>query len=124
MKTLATGQAKRGRAMNNAKTEGLSITVRNAFWSHRRLTGISLILGCFLFLGAAGLIPTDSQGHFITNLPVKEQLLEIPAYMAQLQWSLSLFITGLLVTTLGLALFTSLLHDAGDRMFSVPRKPS
>jgi hypothetical protein len=105
--------------MNSATTADLSSTSRNTFWSHRRLTGISLILGCFLFLGAAGLIPTDSQGNFIINLPVKEQLLEIPAHLAQLQWSLSLFISGLLVTILGLALFTSLLQDAGDRTFSV-----
>jgi len=52
-------------------------TVQNSFWSQRRLTGSSLILGCCLFLGVAGLIPTDSQGDFIINLPVKQQLLGI-----------------------------------------------
>jgi hypothetical protein len=94
--------------------------VRTTFWSHRRLTGITMILGCFLFLGAAGLIPTDSRGNFIINLPLKQQLLAIPAHLAQQQWSLSLFMTGLLVTILGFALFTILLRDAGDRLFAVP----
>jgi hypothetical protein len=93
--------------------------VRTTFWSQRRLTGSILILGCCLFLGAAGLIPTDNQGNFIVNLPLKEQLLVIPAHLSQLQWSLSLFITGLLLTIFGLAMFTGLLQDAGDHRFSL-----
>ena len=102
--------------MNSEKQAGP--TMHKTFWTRRRLTGITLILGCFLFLGAAGLIPIDSKGNFIINLPLKERLLVIAAHLSQLQWSYSLFIGGLLVTILGLALLTSLLHDAGDRSFS------
>jgi hypothetical protein len=91
---------------------------KNAFWTRRRFTGITLILGCFLFLGAAGLIPRDAQGNFMVNLPLREQLLAIAAQTSLLQWSLSLFISGVIVTLLGLALLTTLFRDAGDRTFS------
>jgi len=89
-----------------------------AFWTRRRFTGITLIVGCFLFLGAAGLIPRDTQGNFLVNLPLREQLLVIAAQTPLFQWSLSLFISGLIVTLLGLALLTTLFRDAGDRTFS------
>lgn len=91
---------------------------KSAFWTRRRFTGITLILGCFLFLGAAGLIPKDTQGNFIVNLPLREQLLAIAAQTTLLQWSFSLFISGIIVTLLGLAMLTTLLRDAGDRTFS------
>ncbi|MGO8948747.1 MAG: hypothetical protein ACLQUY_14065 [Ktedonobacterales bacterium] len=93
--------------------------MRTTFWTQRRFTGITLIVGCFIFLGAAGVMPTDKQGNFITNLPLREQLLTVNAHIAQLQWSLSLFITGLIVTILGLAMLTMLLRNAGDRTFSL-----
>src|SRR5258708_5763794 len=89
-----------------------------AFWTRRRFTGITLMVGCFLFLGAAGLIPRDTQGNFLVNLPLREQLLVIAAQTPLFQWSLSLFISGLIVTLLGLALLTLLLRDAGDATFS------
>src|SRR6266702_846864 len=38
---------------------------KNAFWTRRRFTGITLILGCFLFLGALGLMPRDTTGNFM-----------------------------------------------------------
>jgi hypothetical protein len=91
---------------------------KSAFWTRRLFTGITLILGCFLFLGAAGLIPKDAQGNFIVNLPLREQLLAIAAQTTLLQWSFSLFISGLIVTLLGLAMLTTLLWEAGDRTFS------
>jgi hypothetical protein len=103
--------------MTSAKT--MDTRAHPSFWSRRRLTGTGLLLGCFLFLGAAGLIPTDGHGNFIINLPLKQLLLNIPAHLAQLQWSLSLFITGLLVTIFALALFSSLLRDAGDGVYSL-----
>jgi hypothetical protein len=92
--------------------------VKSTFWTRRRFTGTTLILGCFLFLGAAGLIPRDAQGNFIVNLPLREQLLVIAARTSLFQWSFSLFISGLIVTLLGLALLTTLFRDAGDRTFS------
>jgi hypothetical protein len=36
------------------------------------------------------------------------------------QWATILLISGVVVTVLGLAMFTSLLRDAGDRTFSQP----
>ena len=92
--------------------------LHRTFWTERRLTGMTLILGCFLFLGAAGLIPRDTKGNFIVNLPLREQLLVIAAQTSLFQWSFSLVISGLIVTLLGLAMLTRLLRDAGDRTFS------
>ncbi len=92
--------------------------LHRTFWTERRLTGMTLILGCFLFLGAAGLIPRDTKGNFIVNLPLREQLLAIAAQTSLFQWSFSLFISGVIVTLLGLAMLTRLLRDAGDRTFS------
>jgi hypothetical protein len=94
------------------------IKMKSIFWTRRRFTGTTLIVGCFLFLGAAGLIPRDAQGNFMVNLPLQEQLLVIAAQTPLFQWSLSLFISGLIVTLLGLALLTTLFRDAGDRTFS------
>jgi len=91
---------------------------KNIFWTRRRFTGITLIVGCFLFLGAAGLIPRDPSGNFIVNLPLREQLIAIGAQISLFQLSLILFISGLIVTLLGLALLTLLLRDAGDATFS------
>ena len=92
--------------------------LKNTFWTHHRFTGISLILGCVLFLGAAGLIPRDTSGNFIVNLPLREQLLVVAAQTSLFQWSFSVFISGLIVTLLGLAMLTGLLRDAGDYTFS------
>jgi len=92
--------------------------VKNAFWTQQRFTGITLIVGCVLFLGAAGLIPRDINGNFVVNLPLREQLLAIAAQTSLFQWSLSLFISGLIMTLLGFAMLTTLLRDAGDRTLS------
>ncbi len=91
---------------------------KNIFWTRRRFTGITLIVGCFLFLGALGLIPRDAQGNFMVNLPLREQLLVIAAQTSLFQWSFSLTISGLIVTLLGLAMLTMLFRDALDRTFS------
>jgi hypothetical protein len=91
---------------------------KNAFWTRRRFTGITLILGCVLFLGALGLIPRDTTGNFMVNLPLREQLLVIAAQPTLFQWSFSLLICGIIVTLLGLAMLTTLLQDALDRTFS------
>jgi len=64
-----------------------------AFWTRRRLTGITLMVGCFLFLGALGLIPRDAQGNFMVNLPLREQLLVIAAQTSLFQWSFSVIIS-------------------------------
>lgn len=89
-----------------------------AFWTYRRFTGITLMVGCFLFLGALGLIPRDAQGNFMVLLPLREQLLVIAAQTSLFQWSFSLIISGLIVTLLGLAMLTTLFRDALDRTFS------
>jgi hypothetical protein len=91
---------------------------KSAFWNRRRFTGITLILGCFLFLGSLGLMPRDSTGNFMVNLPLREQLLVIAAQPSLFEWSFSLLIGGIIVTLLGLAMLTTLLQDAGDRTFS------
>jgi hypothetical protein len=89
-----------------------------AFWTRRRFTGITLIVGCLLFLGALGLIPRDVQGNYMVLLPLREQLLVIAAQTPLFQWSFSLIISGLIVTLLGLAMLSVLFRDALDRTFS------
>ena len=91
---------------------------KSTFWTRRRFTGIALILGCVLFLGALGFIPRDTTGNFMVNLPLREQLLVIAAQPSLFQWSFSLLICGIIVTLLGLAMLTTLLQDALDRTFS------
>ena len=91
---------------------------KRAFWTRRRFTSITLILGCFLFLGSLGFMPRDTTGNFMVNLPLREQLLVIAAQPSLFQWSFSLLICGIIVTLLGFALLTKLLQNAGDRTFS------
>jgi hypothetical protein len=38
------------------------LMLKSTFWTERRFAGIILILGCFLFLGALGLLLRDSTG--------------------------------------------------------------
>ena len=92
--------------------------VKSTFWIRRRFTGIILILGCCVFLGSLGLMPRDSTGNFMVNLPPRGQLLVIAAQTTLFQWSFSLIISGIIVTLLGLAMLTMLLRDAGDVTFS------
>ncbi len=92
--------------------------VRNTFWTQRRLTGITLIVGCLLFLAGAFMPLFDKKGNIIYYLSLREQLLVIFAHPQLWQWSFSLFIGGSIVTPLGLAMLTRLLSDAGDRTFS------
>jgi hypothetical protein len=91
---------------------------KNIFWTRRRFTGIILIVGCCVFLGSLGLMPRDSTGNFMVNLPLREQLLVIAAQTSLFQWSFSLIICGIIVTLLGFAMLTTLFRDAGDRTFS------
>lgn len=88
------------------------------FWTPQRFTGCILMLGCFLFLGAAGLIPRDAQGNYSVTLPPRAALLVEASQTTLAQWSTSLFISGVIVTALGFALLTRLLWDSGDRTFS------
>ena len=92
--------------------------VKSTFWTRRRFTGITLMVGCFLFLGALGLIPRDAQGNFMVNLPLREQLLVIAVQTSLFQWSFSLVISGIIVTLLGLVMLTTLFRDTGDATFS------
>src|SRR5712692_10622448 len=92
--------------------------MKSTFWTRRRFTGITLILGCFLFLGALGFMPRDTTGNFMVNLPLREQLLVIAAQTSFFQWSFSLLICGIIMTLLGLAMLTTLLQDAAVRSFS------
>ena len=92
--------------------------VKSNFWTRRRFTGITLIVGCFVFLGALGLMPRDTQGKFVVILPLREQLFVIATQTSLFQWSFSLIISGIIVTLLGLAMLTTLFRDAGDATFS------
>lgn len=92
----------------------------NTFWTEPHFTGIVLILGSLLFLGGAGLTPRDEQGTFIFSLPQRAQLLLIAKHVRLWKWSASFFISGVVVTLLGLVLLASLFREAGDRFFALP----
>jgi len=61
----------------------------------------------------------DEKGSFIFGLPPREWLRLVFARPRLWRWATILFISGVVVTILGLAMFTSLLRDAGDRAFSL-----
>jgi hypothetical protein len=92
--------------------------VRSTFWTQRRLTGITLIVGCLLFLAGAFMPLFDKKGNIIYYLSLREQLLFIFAHPTLWQWATILLLSGVVVTLLGLTLLTMLLRDAGDRAFS------
>ncbi|GHO81336.1 hypothetical protein KSD_91070 [Ktedonobacter sp. SOSP1-85] len=88
------------------------------FWTERRFTGITLILGCILFLTAAGLSPTDEKGTYMYDLPLREALMAVFHRWSSWQWGLLLFCIAVVVTLLGFARLTSILREAGNRTFS------
>lgn len=93
--------------------------LHRAFWTERRFTGLLLMLGCLLYWVAVGLIPRDAEGHFSVTLPPRAALLVIAEQTTLLQWSMSLFLSGIVLTALGFALLTRLLWDSGERTFSL-----
>ncbi len=92
--------------------------MQRSFWTLRRFTGFILILGCFLFLGGAGMTPMDAQGNYSVLLPDRARLLVIAAQTTRFQWSTCLFLSGIFVTALGFALLSRLLWDSQERTFS------
>jgi hypothetical protein len=48
--------------------------MKSTFWTQRRFTGITLIVGCLLFLAGASMPLTDTKGNFIWGLPPREWL--------------------------------------------------
>lgn len=88
------------------------------FWTRRRFTGITFLISCLLYVGAGALLPKDPQGNYMVTLPERSQLLVVFAHPTLWQWDLGLYISGVLVMLLGLAMLTLLFRDAGDQMFS------
>ena len=91
---------------------------KSTLLTHRRFTGITLILGCVLFLAGTPLPVTDSTGTFIYGLPPQQYLGVVFIHPTLWWWANVLFLSGTLVTLLGLAQLTTLLRGAGDRAFS------
>ena len=92
--------------------------VRNTFWTRRRLTGIILMVSCLLYVGAGALLPKDTQGNYVLNLPVRDQLLAIAIHPQLWRWDIDFYISGVVMMLLGLAMLTMLFWGAGDRVFS------
>jgi hypothetical protein len=92
----------------------------STFWAQSRSNGLVLILGALLVLGGASLYGAirDVKGNLIFGLPPREWLRLVFDHPRLWRWVTILFISGAVVTILGLAMFTSLLRDAGDRAFS------
>jgi len=92
--------------------------LHHAFWTERRFTGLLLMLGCLLYVAAGACMPRDVHGTILVLLPDRAALLLIAAQPTLTQLCFGLFISGSIVTPLGLALLTRLLWDAGDRTWS------
>jgi hypothetical protein len=88
------------------------------FWTARRLTGATIILGVALFLIGAFMPLTDTKGNFIYSLQARQWLGVISNHQLLWQWANFLFISGAVVTILGLVMLSGLLREAGDRAFS------
>ena len=91
---------------------------KKPFWTHRRFTGLTLILGCVLFLSGASLPVTNNTGTFIYSLPPQQWLGVVSTHPTLWWWVNVLILSGTLVTLLGFAQFTTLLRGAGDQVFS------
>ena len=94
--------------------------LRSTLWTEPHFTGLVLILGSLLFLGGPWLYwpLKDEKGAFIFGLPPREWLRLVFAHPRLWRWGTILFISVVIMTILGLAMFTNLLRDAGDRTFS------
>ena len=92
--------------------------LHRTFWTERRIVGIMLILGCLLFLTAAGLTPRDKQGTYMYDLPLREGLIATFQQWPTWHWGLILFCIAVVLTLLGFAQLATLLREAGDRAFS------
>jgi hypothetical protein len=92
----------------------------SVFWNEYRFTGIVLILGSLVFGGGGWLYwpIKDEKGSFIFGQPPREWLRLVFEHQRLWRWGTILFMSGVVVTMVGLALFTNLLRDAGDQVFS------
>lgn len=92
----------------------------STFWTEPRFTGVVLILGCLVFGGGGWLYwpIKDEKGSFIFGQPPREWLRLVFDHPRLWRWGTILFISGAVMTVLGLTLLTGLLQDAGDRTFS------
>jgi len=84
----------------------------------RYITGAILILGALLFVVAAFMPLTDPNGKFIYSLPPQQWLQAVSAHLLLWQWTNWVFISGTVVTMMGLALFTRLLQGSGGGMLA------
>jgi hypothetical protein len=100
--------------MLTKKGESLS----RPMWTERRMVGITLIIGCLLFLTAAGLTPKDQKGNYIYDLPLREGLIATFQSWSTWHWGLILFGIAVVLTLLGFAFLTTILRKAGDGVFS------
>ena len=91
---------------------------QRTFWTERRFTGLTLIIGCLLFLTAAGFTPRDEQGNYIYGLSQQDALIVTYRHWSTWHWGLILFCLAVVLTLLGFVQLTTLLRDAGDRLFS------
>src|SRR5215469_5379837 len=93
--------------------------LHRAFWTERRITGLLLLLGFLLYVAAVASMPRDAHGTLMVLLTdARTTLLVVAAQPMLTQVCIGLFISGSIVTPLGLAMLTRLLWDAGDRTWS------
>ncbi len=92
----------------------------STLWTEPHFTGLVLILGALLFLCGAGLYTAvrDTKGSLIFGLPPREWLGVVFDHPRLWRWATLLFMCGVIVTILGLAMLTTLFRDVGDQVFS------
>jgi hypothetical protein len=90
--------------------------LHRTFWTERRFTGLLLLLGFLLYVAAVASMPRDAHGTLLVLVSDdRTTLLVVAAQPTLTQVCIGLFISGSIVTPLGLAMLTRLLWDAGDR---------
>lgn len=94
--------------------------INSTNWPMRQVVGITLILGCVLFLAGASayVLVKDQNGPVIFGQPPREWLRLVFEHPTPWRWATILFIAGVLVTLVGQTALADLLRTAGDPGFA------
>ncbi len=87
--------------------------LNSGFWTFQHITGITLIVGCLLFLSGAGSysLIRDEKGRMIFGQPPRAWVTMVHNHRALWRRATLLFISGTLITVAGLAGLTDTLAE-------------
>ena len=89
--------------------------LNSGFWTLQHITGVTLIVGCLLFLSGAGSygLIRDEKGRMIFGQPPRAWVTMVHDHPALWRRATLLFISGTLLTVAGLAGLTDTLEGSG-----------